>query len=337
MQETVQNTIFSCGLRTASGMSRCLRKFGHVLYRAGHNSIEHDGVEHAGYLAFLSMLALFPFLVFLVTLTGLVGQSGTGVRFVSLLFDTLPPHLVDALRPRVQEILTGPPQGLLTLAILGAIWTSSSAVEGYRTILNRAYHVRNVPRYWVRRLASIGQLLIFSVLILTLILILVVAPVAMQHLPLVTLGPQGIDLSVLMHVLGSVGVRLATFLLLVVMSANVYYILPNTRLSYRSTLPGATLTALGWMGAAGLFSAYLSGVNRINLIYGSLGGVIAALLFFYVTNLIFIYGAELNYLMQQWVGEMRAQSRLRRQALPPDQHQAAADGKAVGDRLAPPQ
>lgn len=294
---------------------RCLRQCGLVLYRAGNNAIDHDGIEHAGYLAFLSMLALFPFLVFLVTLTGLVGESASGVHFITLLFDTLPPHLVDALRPRVQEILTGPPQGLLTLAILGAIWTSSSAVEGYRTILNRAYHVKAVPRYWVRRLASIGQLLIFSFLILTLMLILVLAPVAMQKLPLFEMGPNGVDLRAALHLLGSQGLKLVATGLLVLMAANVYYILPNVKLSYRSTLPGALLTAFGWMGAASLFSSYLSGVNRINLIYGSLGGIIAALLFFYVTNMIFIYGAELNYLVQQQVAEWRSM----RVAQKPDQ------------------
>lgn len=282
----------------------CFRQFGLVLYRAGYNAIEHDGIEHAGYLAFLSMLALFPFLVFLVTLTGLVGESASGVHFITLLFDTLPPHLVDALRPRVQEILTGPPQGLLTLAILGAIWTSSSAVEGYRTILNRAYHVKTVPRYWVRRLASIGQLLVFSFLILTLMLVLVLAPVAVQGLPLFELSSGG-DVGAMLHLLGSTGLKLVAMGLLVLMAASVYYILPNVKISYRATLPGALLTAFGWIGSASLFSGYLSGVNRINLIYGSLGGIIATLLFFYVTNLIFIYGAELNYLIQQWVAAWR--------------------------------
>ncbi len=283
------------------GARRLTLQLGHLCYRAGDNAIEHDAIEHAGYLAFLGMLAMFPFLFFLVALTGLVGASATGAHLITFLFDHLPPHLVDAVRPRVQEILTGPPQGLLTLAILGAIWTSSSAVEGYRTILNRAYHVKNVPRYWVRRLVSIGQLLVFSFLVLTLMLVLVIVPVALKKLPL----SGGTEIWEVLQLLGSTGVRLGTLLLLILTAANVYYILPNTKHRFRAMLPGAVLTAVGWMGATTLFSHYLSGVNRINLIYGSLGGVIATLLFFYVTNLIFIYGAELNYLLGLWWEERR--------------------------------
>jgi len=47
----------------------------------------------------------------------------------------------------------------------------------------------------------------------------------------------------------------------------------------------------------------LSQFNQVNLLYGSLGSVIATLLFFYVINLIFIYGAELNYLLKLALGE----------------------------------
>ena len=282
-------------------------KLGWLLWRAADNGVEHDGIEHAGYLAFLSLLALFPFLVFIVALTGFVGASDTGAHFVNFLFDNLPPHLADALRPRVHEIISGPPQGLLTLAILGAIWTSSSAVEGYRTVLNRAFHVANVPSYWTRRATSILQLLMFAFLLVIGMIILVVVPVALERLPLLAHG----GLKQLLEILGGHGVRALTVLLITAMAANLYYVLPNTRLMWRDVAPGALVTGLGWMMAADLFSTYLSGVNRINLIYGSLGGIIAVLIFFYVANLIFIFGAEFNHLLAQW----RA---LHRRAVPPE-------------------
>ena len=58
-----------------------------------------------------------------------------------------------------------------------------------------------------------------------------------------------------------------------------------------------------WIAAARLLSLYLLRFNPANLIYGSLGSVIAALLFFYVGNVIFIYGAEFNYLLKVALGE----------------------------------
>src|SRR5580693_249774 len=90
------------------------------------NTINHDGIEHAGYLAFLGLLALFPFLVFMVAVIGVIGQGESGAAFITSLLQALPEHITAALKPRVVEIISGPPQGLLTVSILGAIWTASS-------------------------------------------------------------------------------------------------------------------------------------------------------------------------------------------------------------------
>jgi membrane protein len=57
-----------------------------------------------------------------------------------------------------------------------------------------------------------------------------------------------------------------------------------------------------WFIAGTLFSKYLSNFDQVNIIYGSLGGIIAFLLFFYITAMIFIYGAELNYRLQKAIG-----------------------------------
>src|SRR5690606_3894741 len=138
------------------------RSIGYVSARAVINLVDHDGVEHAGYLAFLGLLAIFPFMVFLVALTGFAGQAEIGQQFIAHMFSVLPQDAVLALRPRVEEIISGPSSGLLTVSILGAIWTASSAVEGYRTVLNKAYHVGTPPAYVWRRLMAIVQLLIFS-------------------------------------------------------------------------------------------------------------------------------------------------------------------------------
>lgn len=135
-------------------------KLARCFYKALYNTIYHDGFELAGYLAFLGVLALFPFLVFTLALAGFVGEGRAGAEFIHLLTNVLPPDMMKALSPRIAEIMSGPPQGLITVSILGAIWTSSSAVEGYRTVLNRAYHVLTPPSYIFRRLWSIAQILL---------------------------------------------------------------------------------------------------------------------------------------------------------------------------------
>lgn len=159
-----------------------IRKYLYSIYKAGYNTIEHDGVEHAGYMAFMNILSLFPFLVFIVALTGFIGETKFGIDFVKLLLESLPGDFISALKPRINEIVSGPPHGLLTLSILGAIWTSSTTVEGLRTILNRIYKVKSPPAYILRRTLSIIQFICLSVIIIFSMFLLLLMPIIYQKL-----------------------------------------------------------------------------------------------------------------------------------------------------------
>lgn len=273
-----------------------LKKLLQCFYKAGINTVDHDGVEHAGYLAFLGLLSLFPFLVFLVALAGALGESVTRMEFFNFIIASLPPDVVEALQPRVLEITSGPSQGLLTLAIVGAIWTSSSAVEGVRTVLNRAYRVHTPPSYLWRRLLSIVQLIVLTAIIIIGMGLLVIWPIVWQYLQ----DLLSLDIS-LTGQLRQLSYIIAALLLFFVVSS-LYYVLPNVRQTWVSVFPGAAIVVIGWMLSARLFSFYLSHFDQVNLIYGSLGGVIATLLFFYILSVIFIYGAEFSFLLKHASG-----------------------------------
>jgi len=131
-----------------------------IIYKSGDNMVDHDGIEHAGYLSFVLLLAFFPFLVFFVAILGALGETQLGAEFVRTIINNLPQSVTAVALPRINEILSGPPAGLLTISILGTIWTASSMIEGYRTILNRAYRVATPPNYYLRRALSILQLLL---------------------------------------------------------------------------------------------------------------------------------------------------------------------------------
>ncbi|MFO0388482.1 MAG: YihY/virulence factor BrkB family protein [Alphaproteobacteria bacterium] len=269
------------------------------IWKAAVNTVNHDGIEHAGYLAFLGLLAMFPFLVFVFSIVGLAGQGETGAAFIKTLLQSLPYSVSSALEPRINEIISGPPQGLLTISILGAIWTASSAVEGLRTVLNRAYHVGTPPAYWFRRSLSVLQLFIFTSILIGGMILLLAVPFVLDYLQSFTklrITPNDEASLHNMFMLLSIG-----FIFLSVCC--IYYLIPNIKQSLLAVVPGAIIVVGLWIFAAGLFASYLANFDQVNLIYGSLGGIIAALLFFYICNIIFIFGAELNYQIVQIRGE----------------------------------
>ena len=268
------------------------------IYRAGDNLVENDGIELAGYLTFLELLSLFPFLVILVALTGFIGQGEAGSAFVNLIISHMPETATQILKPRIDEIISGPPQGLLTLSILGALWTSSSAVEGFRTVLNRAYQVSEPPTYILRRLLSILQMILFTLILIVVMLVLVLAPIIIAKIERET----GLDLPPGMALFFAQDFFYFSILAMFLIVASLYYWLPNIRQSLIGVVPGALMVVGGWILGAKLVAFYLTNVSQVNLIYGSLSGFIATLLFFFVMNIIFIYGAEFNHELLKALG-----------------------------------
>jgi membrane protein len=254
--------------------------------------MKHDAIELAGYLAYLNMLSLFPFLVLLIFGLGYLGELKIGADFIQMLFAHLPPHATAALKPRIDEILKGPPQGFVTLSIIACIWTASSTVEGMRTVLNRAYRVYTPPAYVFRRLLSMVQLIILMFIIIIGLSSLVLLPITVSSIeawlgaPLFAQGKSG--------AVGQAILSLSVLVLFAVVCI-IYYILPNIKQRFINVAPGACITVTLWLWAISVYSYYLSKFEQVSLIYGSLAGVIASLLFFFLVNFCLIMGAELNY------------------------------------------
>jgi membrane protein len=255
------------------------------LYQAIVKMIDHDGIEHSGYMSFMVLLSIFPFFVFILAFTGFFGASELGEKFIQLALENMPAQSIDSIRNRIKELMTTPPQGLLTLAIVGSIWTSSSFVECLRTILNRVYQIKSPPNYFLRRMLSIAQFLFISTMISLTMLLLIIIPIGLQKLPSFMRMIE--DYKTILNF----SRYLLIFLSLFITVCSLYYLIPNVKLKFSEVIPGAFLSGYS-------LSTYLVYYNQLNIIYGSLGSIIVTLIFFYIVNMIFILGAEFNYLMK---------------------------------------
>ncbi len=262
------------------------------LYKSVIRMINHDGIEHSGYMSFMVLLSIFPFFIFILAFTGFFGASELGEKFIQLALENMPAQSIDSIRTRVKELITTPPQGLLTLAIIGSLWTSSSFVECLRTILNRVYEITSPPNYFLRRMLSIAQFLFISTVICLAMLLLIIIPIGLQKIP------QFMNLIQDYKTILNLSRYFLIFLSLFFTVCSLYYLIPNIKLQFLEVIPGALLSVFLWVLSGYLLSTYLVYYNQLDIIYGSLGSIIVTLIFFYIVNMIFILGAEFNYLMK---------------------------------------
>lgn len=253
------------------------------------DTVRQDGIEHAGYLAFLSIFSLFPFIIFLISIVSFVGGDQIGAKVIYGVINSLPVDAAQALLPRVKEIASGPPQSFLTIAIIGIIWTASSSVEGYRTILNRAYRVHLPPPYLLRRLISILEFFILTFAIAVGIMFLVIAP------SIFNIEEIKNSLSFFEQHYNDNFRFWVMFWFLAFLTSLLYYAIPNVKQKITKTIPGALLTVMLWLTTQHLFAIYLEKFHQFSVVYGRLAGIMIYLMFFYLVNLMFIFGAQFNY------------------------------------------
>lgn len=272
-------------------LGRIVRRAGGPLRLLKEALIHFDrdgGFVLAGHIAYMSVLSLFPFLIFLFGIAGLLGQTEQGSEFVAYGLSQLPPEVARVLARPINEVLSQSGGGVLTFGALGTLWTASSGLEAARGILNRAFGVTQGPPFWRTRIESVLLIIVISFLVPIGMSLLVIGPVVWNAVRSFVILPPIWD-----WVWLALRYSLSAALLFATISV-LYFILPHRRLKPRWVFPGALLTVVLWLLLGTLFSLYLAYFGRYSVTYGSLGGVIAALVFFYLAGTIFIFGAEVN-------------------------------------------
>jgi membrane protein len=268
-----------------------------IPYRAAWRLIMVDeGLELSGYIAFAAFLSLFPFLIFLAALAGFLGDRETADEFIQAMFHFMPSDVAETLAPAVREVVGVRERGLLTFSILATLWFASSGVEALRSGLNRAYNVSEERSMWWLRLQSIAFVIASAFIIFFLSLVVILGPLVWR-----VLGAEiheDADRRLLFFILryGAAAVLLLVALLL------LHRWLPNTTQAFARVLPGVCVTTVLWLIGASLFSWYVGNLANYALFYGSLGGVAITLVFFYITAIIFIFGAEFNAVWRERTG-----------------------------------
>ena len=279
--------------RRREGLLRLAKR---TLWQAYYNFDKDNGWMIAGHIAYMGLFALFPFLIFLVALAGFLGQGAAADTSVELGLELLPTDVASALKPAIDQVRQAPHAGLMTFGIMITLWASSSGLEALRHALNLAYDVGDPPAFWRTRLESLLLTILAAIVVIVVMVLLVVIPLALEAVQLLFRHKSDAPLELTYFA----GTREALgFLLLLGLLMLLYRVLPNIRLRAREVVPGAIIAWLLWLAAVWGYTVYLRSVPSYSVTYGSLGGIVVTLFFFYISALLFIFGAEVNSVLRR--------------------------------------
>ena len=264
-----------------------------VIVSAVRNYIVHQSANQAGSLAFSSVLAMFPLLILLSAAAGFVGQPGDAAALVERVIGYAPQVVRDAMQPVIRQVLAQRNQALLTIGVLATLWTASSGMQAVRSALNRAYGIERGLPFWKARIKST----LFTVVVGAGVLAAFSSVVVMPYVWALLEQSVGAGQDTL-WLRNSVRYGSA-YVVLTVLYALLYGWLPDIRQRLYTVMPGALMGAALWVGAAATLSYTLRTAGKLALLYGSFAGVVATLVFLYISATTLIFGAEINGVLRE--------------------------------------
>jgi len=247
-----------------------------------------DGLPLAGNIAYHIILAVFPFLIFLTALAGFFGDVDLARRVVNYLLESGPREIIEPIVPEIKSILSRPRRDFLSIGVLLTLWTASGGVDSIRVGLNRAYDLTE-HRSWIVLFAqNVAFVIAGAVVLMVLALLIVFAPVLLSLVD--RYFPALANISAVYDTLRyPVAILVLTFGVFA-----AHYILPARWLPLRDLWPGIAFTVAVWIIVAAAYSVYLARFAYFASTYAGLAGLIAALIFLYISAAVMIIGGEIN-------------------------------------------
>ena len=199
----------------------------------------------------------------------------------------------ETLNTAVAELFDGSNAGVITAASLVAFFSLSRGFAGLIRALDRAYEIEEGRAWWHVRLVAIG-------LGIGTIVIAAGSAVVLALLPEL---PGGTAFAVL--------AAPVAFLLIIMWAATLFHVGPYHKTPWRYDLPGAILTAVGWILSTQGFAYYIRLTDQANQVQTTVGAVLLGLTLMYLLSIVMLVGAELNDVLSRRAGVIQQPVKLR--------------------------
>jgi membrane protein len=263
-----------------------------ALISAFKRYVELNLSDRAAALTYYSVLSLFPALLAVVALVGVFGQyPETTNKLLQIVEQLGPKSAVDTFRTPIESVVQnkGGAGALLGFGLLGALWSASGYVAAFMRASNEIYEAPRDRRLMRKLPVRLGLTIMMTVLLAVVAVALVVTG------PLAEAIGSTFGLASTAVTIWSIAKWPVLVLLAALAFALLYFGAPNVRqASFRSILPGGLLAVVVWAFATVGFAFYVANFGSYNQTYGSLGAIIVALLWLYITNTAILFGATFN-------------------------------------------
>lgn len=257
-----------------------------ILYK---KIINFDLDQRAAAVSFSFMLAVFPGTIFLFTLIPYVPIENLEFLIMDFLKNLMPAGLYDNVSNTIQEIISRPRPDILSFGFVFAIFAATNGMSSLMRAFNMALKQREKRSYLKARWIAFLLTSLLILVLFTAIVVLIVGKITLNYITSQEFVNDNINVWGI-NILGYASIFIIFFFGI----SCIYFFAPAMHKKHKFFNFGALFASILSILATNLFSYYLENFNSYNRLYGSIGTLIAIMVWIYLIALILILGFELN-------------------------------------------
>jgi len=263
-----------------------------TLKRTASEFQEDNLTDWAAALTYYGLLSLFPALIAMVSLLGLFGDPRTTTAGLTEVITSIGPEsAAQTFEGPIRSVVSNQSAAgfAFVLGLLVALWSASGYIGAFMRASNVIYETEEGRPFWKLRPLQLAVTLLMVVAMALLALGLVLTgPIVEAVAGPVGLGQTAVDVWNVAKWPAMVGI----FVLMVDL---LYYASPNAKLrGFRWVTPGCLVALAAWAVVSAAFAFYVANFGSYDKTYGTLGGLVALLVWLWISNLAILFGHQLN-------------------------------------------
>ena len=260
-----------------------------ILRNVVRNNRKYDIDQRASAVAYSLTLACFPAIIFLFTLIPYIPIADLDKQIMGMLQEVMPKGLYQEADQTILDILSRPRKGVLSIGFIFTLIASTNGMMSLMRSFDMVYEDVPTRGFLKIRAIAIALTLLLVIVLFLAVVLLIVGDAAMSFI-----GELGYIRDAWTIVLLNVTRYLISFGALMLTISLIYRFAPTHGRNFTFVNAGSVIASVLILLSTYGFSFYLSNFSSYNKLYGSIGTMIALMIWFYLLALLIIFGFEVN-------------------------------------------
>lgn len=260
--------------------------------------VGNDLSERSAAVAFNLFLAIFPAVIFLFTLIPYIPIPNIEGEIMGLLRRAIPAGTYDAVDNTIRDIISRERGGVLSFGFLATIYAATNGMVALMNAFHSSQEIPDKRGFFKIRLVALGLTFSFGIAIVLAIIVLLVGGIITGYLL-----RFGVFDNIVFAYLLSFARYLLVFAVFVGVVSVIYKYGPDVNMKWTFVTPGSITASVLIVLTTLIFSYYLSNFGSYNKLYGSIGTLIALMIWINIIALLVVLGFEMNVSLYNLEGE----------------------------------